>query len=208
MEKQPPLTETSHHNRNFQPYDYPKVTEPGQNVKEAPQRTIADKLILLVFLLSIVFSGYLTIERLTIKNTQVKLEEAIEKKQKSIEKIEKLEKIRERFQAEKILPKLEDYRIEWSDVYKRITEQETYQIRFDSFQTGRNYQVQVSGIARKFEDISKLITDLKKSPYFEGPFVPNINGGNQTSSGEFTFTLDFRFVNLDKNNQEVIPTKK
>lgn len=205
---QNPTPLPSHHNRNFHPYEHHHAPEKeiDNPLLKKSKRTIVDHIVLVIFLIALVFSGYLAFEKLTIHSAQKKLEDAITKKEKAIEKIETLERIRERFQAEKMLPRLEDYRIEWSDVYKRITEQENYQISFESFKTGRDYQVTVSGVAKSFDDISKLIEDLKKSPYFEGPFVPNINGNNNDSNTDFRFSLDFRFINLDAHH-EAIPVQ-
>lgn len=166
------------------------------NLLETPRKRSFGGLLLGLFIVTVVgLTGYVTWAKhdLTVKKeTLQKLVLTLEAEEKKRIEKEGYSKITALENAQQILEKATQYRVNWSQLYKDVTGLEQGGITFYNFSADRERIFNVSGITPKMESISALLSYLKKNQKFDDPFVSQISEVRKDDEKAFNFTLSFR----------------
>ncbi len=156
------------------------------------KRSILTKILFLFISISVAAALYVGLQNYRIKEVKTELKTAISAKQIVIDDLEKRGKIVEKQKSQEVFSKLESERIKWSGIVKTILEdleREGY-ISIGSIKGSEKMKFGISGEAKDFETVAKLIKLINLHEKLENPFVSTVQTSNE---GKTTFSITFDY---------------
>ncbi len=156
-------------------------------------------------LVSVGISGWFGWQGYQLEQTEQKLLSAIETQKKNLQELKQREKIGERMKAADLLNKAENYRTNWSEVYKDLNNAftKTGQIKFNSVSVNSNNEVSVSAEADDILTAASFLLMVRRDDNFSNAFISNISPQGNAGDGlkySFNATFDYNKSDIDSSD--------
>jgi len=173
----------------------------GQTIVRKKESKTFSTIVVMLFLAIAGGTGFLYFQNYNGEKDVATLKDQIDKKETGIRNILENSQAGQHFQARSILNNAEKLRIKWSELAAGVLKQEAMDASFMQFSIGKNREVSVTGKAKSYEAVVRLLEKLKKSPNVENAFISTISYSSGTeksklgiAASDASFQLIFDYV--------------
>jgi hypothetical protein len=163
----------------------------------APQGRFLPTLILALFIVGLLYTAFLAVQKWTLGREIVRNEAQMTQVQADLEALRE-GSIQELFLAQNMVDRVKGSAVLWSTVLKKIQSLTPVTVFFSSYSFNESGNLQLSGLGSDYKAVSDLLDALTEAPEFQGVFVPSVTLG-QTGDGQSvaSFSLEMQFTPLE-----------
>jgi len=161
--------------------------------KNKKQRmSLLTQVFLFFILFSVLVALYVGLQNYRITQSINTLKSDIHAKQTILTSLQEEGQILEKLKAQNTLTQLTESRIQWSRITAIILTsiEKKDEINIQNIQGSADMKFSISGKAKDYETIAKLIRTIKKHKNFKKPFVSTVN---RNTKGEINFNISFEY---------------
>lgn len=133
-------------------------------------------------------------------------QETLRLKEDEIKTLTQKQKVGEKVSAIDIYNRAKAYRIPWSQVVEDVFANQNSKIRFESFSSGRDKNINIAGTAASLEAVAEFLEALKENTQVVDPFISSVREqGNPPTGYQFALTFQYNEQNTPTPSRPVLP---